>query len=222
MDDVLIKNENITAMSFKEKTTQQIDKIFQLSRVKQMPLLSNWLSMPYDVSKEEKDFLEELRGIAEYKIPFWNEDELKMLFISPLLFKVSYNSPNYSVFAERTIASTFPDNIRLNGKADFMIASGNYDPEIPFFFFHEYKKEKGTADDPIGQLLCAMLVGQALNSNKKPVYGCYVLGRMWFFVVLNKKEYCISDAFVATSENQLEQIYTNLQNIKGIIVNDLL
>lgn len=144
--DVLIESNNIIEMSFKEKTTQQVDKIFQLTIVEQMPLLDKWLSMPYDFSKEEKDFLKELKDNSKLNIPHWNEDELKMHFIHPLLYKVNYKDPRYTAFAERTIASTFPNNIRLNGKADFMIASGKYEPEIPFFFFHEYKKETGTTN----------------------------------------------------------------------------
>lgn len=84
------------------------------------------------------------------------------------------------------------------------------------------KKRQEQRIDPIGQLLCAMLVGQALNGNKKPVYGCYVIGRMWFFVVLNQKQYCISNVFVVTLDGHLEQIYATLQNVKGIITNELL
>ncbi|MGB0929991.1 MAG: hypothetical protein ACPGVB_04400 [Chitinophagales bacterium] len=88
-------------------------------------------------------------------------------------------------------------------------------------FFHEYKKEKGSADDPIGQLLAAMMVGQKLNDNQKPVYGAYVVGRNWFFVVLEGKKYCINNNFSVTQKDELEGIYRNLVAIKGIIEEEL-
>jgi glutathione peroxidase-family protein len=53
-----------------------------------------------------------------------------------------------------------------------MLAAGYFEPKAPFFFLQEYKKEKGTADDVIGQLLSAMLVAQNINNNNKPLYGC--------------------------------------------------
>ena len=212
----------IKEMGFKEKTTQELHKLFKLSRKKKSALLDNWLAMSYTISKEEADFLEKLRDLAEFKIPYWNEDELKLHLIHPLIHKVNYYNLNYSLFAERSISALFKNNILLKGKADLMLASGDSAPDIPFFFFQEYKKEKGTADDPIAQLLAAMLVGQQLNSSDKPVYGSYVMGRMWFFVVMEKNKYTISNMYGITLKEHLEKIYAALQNIKVIIDRDLI
>jgi hypothetical protein len=74
--------------------------------------------------------------------------------------------------------------VLLFGKPDEMIASGYREPEAPFFCFQEYKRETDPNGDPIGQLLAAMLVGQALNPPKQPMYGCYVIGCDWYFVTL--------------------------------------
>jgi hypothetical protein len=34
-----------------------------------------------------------------------------------------------------------------------------------------------------------------------PLYGCYVVGRNWFFLVLNGKEYDVSLAYDATQDD---------------------
>ena len=131
-------------------------------------------------------------------------------------------SKTYNIFLERTIAATFDSDYKLSGKPDLIVASGIFEPKNPYFFFHEYKKEKGSADDPIEQLLSAMLVGQKLNNNQKPVYGTYVVGRNWFFVVLEGKNYCISNNFSVTQKDELEGIYRNLLGIKVIIEEELI
>ena len=45
-----------------------------------------------------------------------------------------------------------------------------------------------------------MVAAQARNAHGKPIYGCYVMGRFWHFVVLHEKEYSVSDAFKATDD----------------------
>jgi hypothetical protein len=62
-----------------------------------------------------------------------------------------------------------------------------------------------------------MLVAQDINERKIPIYGCYVRGRFWFFLVLNKKEYCFSDAFVATRKDIFD-IFRILRCLKQIII----
>ena len=78
-------------------------------------------------------------------------------------------------------------NFILRGKVDFMVASGKYEPETPFFCFHEYKKEKGKDSDPIGQMLAEMIAAQALNNNKLPIYGAILKGENLFRSKLTEK-----------------------------------
>ncbi len=46
-----------------------------------------------------------------------------------------------------------------------------------------------------------MIVAQQQNEQKIPLYGCYVVGRLYFFVVLNEQEYAVSPAFDASSSD---------------------
>ncbi|MEM6299212.1 MAG: hypothetical protein AAF740_11055, partial [Bacteroidota bacterium] len=90
---------------------------------------------------------------------------------------------------------------------------GRQKPIKPYFFIHEYKQErKGTAD-PKGQLLAELLAAQENNTHQFPMYGCYVVGRNWFFMILNGKEYAVSDAFIS-SQKDIYQIIAILRQIK--------
>jgi hypothetical protein len=91
----------------------------------------------------------------------------------------------------------------------------------PYFFIHEYKQEsKRGSTDPKGQLLSEMLVAQVRNEGKMPVYGCYVLGRSWFFVILNGKEYAVSNAYNA-SDDDIYTVIAILRKVKEYIQNSL-
>ena len=85
----------------------------------------------------------------------------------------------------------------------------------------EFKKSKGDKQDPEGQMLAAMIAAQHLNQNGKPLYGSYVIGRDWFFSVLNGKEYAKSEALQLTQPNELRQVILTLRKLKQIILNDL-
>ena len=82
----------------------------------------------------------------------------------------------YNLFVQRHIEAKLNDYL-LAGEPDGLIASGYYEPEIPYFAFSEYKRQRDPNGDPAGQALAAMLVGQRLNPHPQPVYGCYVIGR---------------------------------------------
>ena len=167
-------------MAFRDWKLQQLMKTFQLVRKNDCAILQEWLQMPYSLSKKEKAFLESLRQKLEIYSFHWNEIELEWNFISKLLDMVDYHTEQYHFFLGRQLEAQFKD-ILLKGRVDGVIASGMFEPERPFFCFHEYKKEKGADNDPIAQLLSAMLAVQRINNNQKPIYGCLILGRNWFF-----------------------------------------
>jgi len=216
-----IESTKTIEMAFREWTTQALMETFGLQQILTCKKLEQWLGMTAKIDKQTQELLEELRKNAIINVPYWNEDELKFNLIYPVIRMAEIKSKTYNIFLERTISATFDKGYRLSGKPDLIVASGIFEPKNPYFFFHEYKKEKGSADDPIGQLLSAMMVGQKLNDNQKPVYGAYVVGRNWFFVVLEGKNYCISNNFSVTQRDELEGIYRNLVGIKGIIEGEL-
>ncbi|CAK8722870.1 hypothetical protein LDFHOB_12390 [Candidatus Electronema aureum] len=62
-----------------------------------------------------------------------------------------------------------------------------------------------------------MAAAQAANAQPHPVYGAYVVGRHWYFIVLDGKVYGESLAYDATKEEELMQILAILKKTKALI-----
>ena len=76
--------------------------------------------------------------------------------------------------------------------------------------------------DPLGQLLIAMVDAQLLNNTpEKPLYGCYTLGRFWFFVVLHDKSYSVSRAYDATQIDDMQDMIVILKRVRRYIHQEL-
>lgn len=56
-----------------------------------------------------------------------------------------------------------------------------------------------------------------LGEQAMPIYGCYVVGRSWFFMVLEGKEYAISEMYVAT-KSEIFDIVKLLKGLKVILL----
>jgi hypothetical protein len=152
---------------------------------------------------------------------YWNEEELKIKFIGPLLDLVKFDDEKFRIFYDRPLTAQV-DGITLSGTVDMMVATGFQIPTTPFFCIHEYKQENKRDGDPKGQLLIEMIAAQAINNAEskyinKPIYGCYVLGRNWFFMVLQDKKYSVSSGFDASQED-IFQVFRILRNIKQKIL----
>jgi hypothetical protein len=202
--------------SFEKWLTQEVETTFGIKRNLNMALLNDWLKATSTFTDEEKRFTEKIKNRLFLKADFWNEDELKMQFISLLLDVVDYTtSEKYSVFSQRTLSAEI-QGTKVNGIVEYMLAQGTQIPSKPFFFFHEYKQETKKNSDPKGQLLISMLAAQQQNNTDFPLYGCYVVGRSWFFVILQHKEYAVSNAYNASDED-IYKIISILRHIKSVI-----
>lgn len=207
------------SISFSNAKLQNLEDILNLKRQNsnQCALLGILENLPKLI---DENILKELNSIInDYsdRIDFLTEQELIINVISPILRLAKNKGDGYSNFANRTFGYDFGE-IKLSGAVDYTIASGKYEPNIPYFCFHEYKKEQGESD-PRGQLLAEMLVAQALNQGTgfDIIYGCVVVGRNWFWVVLKDKEYAVSRAYDSTRIGDLSEIYLILVKIKEII-----
>ncbi|MEM7538124.1 MAG: hypothetical protein AAF639_38505 [Chloroflexota bacterium] len=61
-----------------------------------------------------------------------------------------------------------------------------------------------------------MLVAQEINKHEYPVYGCYIKGNIWYFMVLQGMEYSFSNGYIATREDVFE-IFRMMKALKAII-----
>lgn len=203
--------------SFREWTLAKLDKIFHLEQSRNNAVLDQWLTGQADIFDFERQALMTFREQLSLNVHDWNETELAYNFIGPVIALVKYTTKQFNFFVERTFAGSV-DGIEMSGKPDGMIASGFREPERPYFCFQEYKKETDPDGDPVAQVLAAMLVAQELNEYQHPVYGCYVKGSFWYFLVLQGREYCISDPYVATRDEVFD-IFRILKVLKQIVSN---
>ena len=206
---------------FKDATLTQLDEKFALQQTDNCLWLNKWLSATLTLSDQELAMATHLQKSLLKNVLAWNEQELSLNFIGPIFSIIDFSEPyRFNFFAQRPISCTI-ENIELYGKPDGMIASGYRQPLIPYFCFHEYKKEIDTSGDPIGQCLAAMLVGQELSHNPTvPIYGCVVVGRDWYFMTLVEKYYCISKGHNAAQDDLFEVIQI-LKELKEIIRNTI-
>ncbi len=202
--------EKIKNKSFETWLYEDVGKAFDLKRLRNHPILTDLESLKLPANHPDTAAIEVLRlRLLDY-VDSWNEDEIKFLFISPIINLVNYMSDKYKIFTQRTLSVTYDNGTKTtSGKVEFMIATGIQTPQKPFFFLHEYKQENRRDNDPLGQLLIAMVAAQTQNADKETLYGCYVSGRNWFFVVLEGKEYAVSKAYDAT-QSTIYQLFAIL------------
>ncbi len=192
------------------------------------PLLVEWLDASVVLNEMELMTFKRIRIEAIEMIEGWNEEDLKMNFIAFVIDLANLKSNKlFRTYYEKTVEATV-EGIFLKTKTDFMIAKGILDlVKTPYFHFQEYKKEKDPNGDPTAQLLEAFLIAQEKNraanrKNGKPLYGVCVVGRLWYFVVMESKSYCISKYYDSTEEDDLLQIIAILRKFRMILETRLL
>jgi hypothetical protein len=203
--------------SFDTWTYEQVEDTFGIAPIRTNVKFAAWLNATdYQPNIAEKELLDEYRELLFEEVQNWNEDELKLFFIGPVLGLIHFKTANFKPFTQRTL--TIDNGIAsASGKVDFMLAKGKMIPKTPYFCLHEYKQENRRENDPLGQLLIGMVAAQSKNTNPVlPIYGCYVSGRNWFFVLLEGTTYCLSDAYVATSE-AIYTIFAILKKCKFLV-----
>jgi hypothetical protein len=199
--------------NFRDWTIEKVEDVFGLKEIFEDTLLASILSFPYEINEYERKTLLKLQYTYKRRGgEDWNEAELANKFISPLIVFSEMDDNAFNYFLERDL-STIIGDYELTGKVDGMIATGLRSPKKPYFCLQEYKKASDPNGDPRGQLLIAMLVAQSLNQDNKPIYGLYVVGKYWCFVILTGKNYMFSNAFVADKE-EIFDIYKILKGLR--------
>jgi hypothetical protein len=187
---------------FKNWLYEKVNDTFGLTEAATHPFLEKLKTIKFPQNHEHEDKIEALRVFALKYIESWSTNDHKFMFISPFLGLVDFVSDNYKVFMQRPLSVKYDNDTKITeGLVEFMLAKGIQIPRQPHFFLHEYKPEKRRDNDPLGQLLIAMVAAQKLNQDDKPIYGIYVNGRNWFIVILDDKTYSVSNPYVATDKD---------------------
>jgi hypothetical protein len=203
--------------SFKDWQAEEVELAFDIDRKRTLPFLEHIKTIKLADDHQSRSILEAYRLELFDFIDSWNEDEYKFFFISPFLKQVNFSSQYYKGFTQRPMSVNYDNDTKTtSGNVEFMLAKGRQIPRQPHFFLHEYKPEKNRDNDPLGQLLIAMIAAQKVNEDNQPIYGIYVNGRNWFFVNLIGKDYSVSNPYVATTD-EIYDLFAVLQYVAGLM-----
>ncbi len=208
--------ETQKSYKFSEINYKKLKEIADFKLVRDRTVFNEWFDFKYEISKYDEDYLTKLIKLNEYNIVDYDEYQLFGHFISPLLYKVYFLGKNFREWYQPHLSGTVNEKI-LYGRPDFMVASGDLEPEIPFFFLQEFKRQK-TGSDPQRQLLAQM--ASAMENNKtKRIRGAYNIGQNWSFVILDKNaegkyKYYESRSFDSLDIDHLKKIYKYLKAVK--------
>ena len=211
----------------KQYTEGELISLFHLSRIGsniKTPLMQKWLTFDAPtLNVAEQYIFDDALLRAQKSIEGWNEEDLKMKFISyVLLLGHLTDNGRFMTYYEKKLSGVV-DGISLSVKTDFMVAKGILSfHQNPYFHFHEYKPQINPTGEPMAQLVEAMLLAQEKNQNGKPIYGAEIIGRNWSFVIMQGREYCISPAYDSIKKDELLEIIAILRKFRYILETELL
>lgn len=197
---------------------KDLENLFDLKIIFEHEDFNDWFN--YDISLKDEDiiFLKTLLEQEKNLLRHYNEEDLKIHFISPILNRINFKSYEDEVrdFYEEFLIYETNDFI-LKGITDFLVAKGLKSPKTPYFFIQEFKKNAGYSD-PEPQLLAELISAVELNKYNH-IKGAFIIGENWIFVILNrlaehKYHYSLSRTFNASNINDLQIIYKNLLFVK--------
>ena len=210
--------------TFSKIELRNLKQLFDIDRNFNHKVFNTWFDNNINLKNEESLFLEDLLEQEINFIRIYNEEDLKIHFIAPILNKINFKSLAQKTrdFYEETLEYETEDFI-LKGVTDFVVAKGLEYPEKPYFFIQEFKKGQQYSN-PEPQLLAELISAIELNDFKQ-MTGCFIAGENWNFVILdklnkNKYQYTISRTFNATNVRDLKDIYKNLLFIKDKIMSE--
>jgi hypothetical protein len=202
--------------NFSTITYADLEEIVNLSIIDNDHKFDDWFNTPYSISEEESVFLSMLIEKNKIRMAFYKEEDLKAKYIIPILNKVDFMVAPVSDWYDGTL-SGMVNGVEIKGFADIMVAAGTESPKKPYFFIQEFKPSIPDKDPRI-QLLAELLV--AIEKNKTTIMrGGYIIGRSWFFMIVekigeNKFQYFLSKQFDSLELPDLKQIYVILQAVK--------
>lgn len=213
-----MKNGSKIKRPFEKWLGREVSDVFGLVRQTSNAGLTEWLDVSGGLPEEYLRPVEKLRRTLELHVAGWNEQELFGRFISLFLATIEFSNYDKRIeeFAGRTLILPH-EKYEIKGAVDWMTARGYAEPEAPYFFLHEYKRLRRVETDPLGQLLIAMVAAQKLNADGLPIYGAWIMGAIWKFVLLDGDIYAESKAYDAVNEADLTEIWLILAKTKQII-----
>ena len=215
---VKIESPEIPTFSFSKIDDTDLEQFLDIEIVDDETIFNQWFDNDIVVDKKTVEFLENLIKKEKRYIRYYNEEDLKVNFIVPIINLVDFKTIDENIRAFYEERLTYKnERFIFSGTVDFMVSKGFKRPKEPYFFIQEFKKRiKPT--DPEPQLIAQMISAVELNKTTT-IKGAFITGAIWNFVILEKLEvdkyrYFLSDSFDSVKIEDLTKIYKNLQFVK--------
>jgi len=215
--------EGKKSFGFSSVTDEVLETLFTVERIDDKSKFDNWFNNNLEIDSKTVDTLKNLIEREENFIFDYQEEDLKVYFIAPILNLVDFRLPEKKIrgFYEQRLNYS---NSRgtLNGTVDFVVAKGRKTAIKPLFFIQEFKQKVG-GSDPEPQLVAELISAVEINSWKE-IKGAFIIGNDWKFIILekvaeNSYRYFVSKHFDSIKIDDLKAIFKNLLFVKDEIQN---
>ena len=218
------KEEEIPSYSFSKIKEEELRNLVSIEEIFDYSIFNDWFENGI-IEDETILFLQKLLDLEAHNIKSYNEEDLKMKFLSPLFTHIKFTNLEYNFrdFYEYSLEYK-TDKFIFTGVTDFILSKGIKYIQKPYFFIQEFKKGKVNTD-PEPQLLAELISAIELN-NELSMRGAYIVGATWNFVILeklgqNSYRYFVSRDFNCTNIEDLKGIYQNLIFVKNEIIESI-
>jgi len=200
----------------------ELKKLFEIEKNLDKQIFFKWFNNQIEIVNEVEVFLNDLMADNESLVECYNEEDLKVYYIIPLLNQINFRLRDKEIRGFYELPMSYAtDKFILNGTADFVVSEGLVESKKPYFFIQEFKRSEEYGN-PRPQLLAELISAVELN-DWKFIKGAYITGGNWHFVILEKLErhqyqYFISQQFDSTKIEDLKAIYKNLLFVKNEIL----
>jgi hypothetical protein len=201
---------------FNTFTLKDTERLFQLRRNDDLPFMQDWVNAPLIVPDEETlAHMERLRKILLVWKDHWNESEARTRFSIPFLDLVGFNLPPFQTFSQKRVFVEKRE-YRIHGQVDWSVARGVEQTSPPIFFLHDQKRFRKN-DDPLAQLLAAMMISKIVLKEKFIGMGAFVIDSQWQWVAVDNDVYAVSSPLSPAQPDGLLRIYSHLLWVKGTL-----
>jgi hypothetical protein len=217
-----LKESRSSVYSFSKIRDSDLKNLFTIKKALTYKAFETWFENSISLSNEIETFLFELIDENQLFIDNYNEEDLKVNFIVPILNSIKFKSIENSIRAFYENRITYKtDRFTLTGTTDFLVSKGLFEIEKPYFFIQEFKRAEEYSN-PRPQLLAELISAVELNGFNS-IKGAYIVGAIWNFVILERVEkhnyiYYVSQNFDSTKIEDLKSIYKNLLFVKNEII----
>ena len=202
-----------------------LDSLVDIEKKLNINIFDNWLKRDIKIDNESEIFFENIIKKNEMLIDDYNEEDLKVNVIIPILNRVEFKSfeNEFRDFYELSLRYE-TDKFVFKGAIDYAVSKGLVKSKKPYFFIQEFKKSEEYGN-PRPQLLAELISGVELNQYSE-IKGAYIVGAIWHFVILkkldiNRYEYFVSKGFDSMDIKKLKAIYKNLLVVKNEIIEEI-